>query len=203
MVVSNLRFDRELEAAEARLDRLDDRDERRAQHAVDLDEAEVMATGMHIDEGEPVDVQDGNDDGHTFDGGLVDAIDAFTEAFNARDLDAVLDLVADDVEAPGLGGDRTNLPSALGDLWDRHPTAILTRGELDGTPVAVLWDVGEDGHWWRLAPVLFDGVADGRLAMVELTDDPDTAAAATAAAPDDEFDEGARWEEWESGVSPE
>lgn len=201
--MSNVRFDRELESAEAALDRLDD-ERGQSQQLAELDEAEVMATGMRVDDGEPLDVQDGEDEEHHFDGELIDAIDAFNEAFNARDLDALLEVVADEVEAPGLGGDRANLAGAVEDVWDQRPTAILTRGDLGGQPVAILWDIGDDGRWWRVAPLLFDGgVVDGRLAVVELADDPDAAAEATADGPDEEFDEGTRWEEWESGVAPD
>jgi hypothetical protein len=45
--------------------------------------------------------------------------DAFVEAFNARDLDAIFELVADDVETPDiLGQGRDALRDELEAIWN-------------------------------------------------------------------------------------
>ena len=123
-------------------------------------------------------------------------------AFNARDLDDLLVLVASDGEAPGLlGYDRANLPEAVTDLWTRRPTVLVTRGELasDGGPCGVLWE--HDGTaWWRLAVVSVDDVRDGCVGVLEFADDPDLVDQVATEAPDEALVEGARWQEWEEGA---
>jgi hypothetical protein len=133
--------------------------------------------------------------------GETDVIDELVAAFNARDLEDLLALVANDGEAPGLlGYDRDNLPEAVTDLWHRRPTVLVTRGELaeDGGPCGVLWE--HDGSaWWRLAVVSVDDVRDGCVGVLEFADDPNLVEMVATETPDEELVEGARWEEWEEG----
>ncbi|HEX9889422.1 MAG TPA: nuclear transport factor 2 family protein [Nitriliruptorales bacterium] len=194
-------------AAESRLARLDE-DEPPAPTGDNgvgdtLDLTEAAADGIHVEIGEFDAYEVGQDDLDDLHGPADQAvvIDAFCEAFNARDLDGLFDLLADDCETPGLGNDCDNFAEAVEDLWERRPTSLLTRGELEGEPVAVLWEVGDTGAWWRVAPVLFDAVEDGQAGVVELSDDNDTLDAIIAEVPEDDLDEGSRWSEWDEGAS--
>lgn len=193
-------FDRSLAAAQSQLDRIDDGGE-----DVDLVETDLGdSAGMHIEDPSVVDQEEPDDDGLETDhdgDGLADVIDAFSEAFNARDLDGLLDLVSEDCETPGLGGDLDGFAEEIEDLWDRRPTSLLTRGVLDDLDVGVMWEIGDDGSWWRVAPVFFDDPDGGRIGVIEFGEDQDTLDGVEADPPDAEFEEGARWRDWEDGVT--
>lgn len=151
--------------------------------------------GLHGDAGddEPGEAAAGDDV-------AADALDVVSEAFNARDLDALLDVVAADGEAPGLlGYDRDNLPAAIQDLWQRRPTCCLTRGRVEREQVGVLWE--HDGtQWWPVAVVHVDDVVDGQVGVLEFGDDPTLLEQVDVEPPDPELEEGARWAEWEDGA---
>src|SRR5687767_14078091 len=84
--------------------------------------------------------------------------DEFVDAFNARDLDALLALAADDVECPDIHGDgAAALAEELSAIWERSPGVILTRGFLDGEACALGWLPDEEGCWSRAALVTFAG----------------------------------------------
>lgn len=126
--------------------------------------------------------------------------DEFVDAFNARDLDAVLGIVRDDVETPDVRGEGVaTLAEELGGIWQRWPGAILTRAFLDSQPCAVAWLPGEDGCWCRAALVCFDAEG-GLLTVVSMPDDAD---ALDRAEPDDptgnELDEWDDWGQWDRG----
>jgi hypothetical protein len=202
------RLDRTIAAAEARLDRLDD-DAAEASpngHVPDVD----LSDGMHIEDEDELEVApaaaglttdeilielDGGPDAE-----LTDCVEAFAEAFNARDLETLVELVAPDAEAPGLGNDLDNLPEAVEDLWERRPSSLLTRGELAEQCVAVMWELGDGGGWWRVATLHFDDCVDGQLGVVEFSDDPGILEEVETVAPDGDVDEGIRWEEWTEGT---
>lgn len=204
--MSDTSIDRSLAQAESVLDRIDDDgrqpDGDTAGGGTVLDSGLDSSDtgGMHIEEGEQLEFVDGND--HE-DEELVDAVDAFLEAFNARDLDAVVEVVAEDLEAPGLGNDIDNLPDALEDLWERRPTCLLTRGSLDGRCVGVVWELGNADGWWRIGLAYFDDVLDGRLGVVEFNDDPTVLELVETDPPDGDVEEGGRWEEWVDGAAPD
>lgn len=186
--------------AESALDRLDETTEHEdgPLAVVDVDDT----VSMHVEDGLlDTDVEDDLLDPPVHpDESLSDACDAFLEAFNARDLEALLDTVAEDVEVPGLGYDRDNFPAALEDLWERRPSALLTRGRLDDERcVAVVWELGTEG-WWRVGVVHVDDPVDGRLGVVEFNDDPAVLEQVVTDPPDGDLEEGARWEEWEEGA---
>lgn len=118
----------------------------------------------------------------------------FVAAFNARDLDAVLAIVASDVECPDrqAWGAR-ELAVELSQIWDRSPEALLTTALLDGTPCAVAWLPDQLGSWCRAALVCFDA-DDGLLRLIELPDDPDALDRAEADTPDgDELEPSLDW----------
>lgn len=126
--------------------------------------------------------------------------DAFIEAFNARDLEAVLELVSDNVEAPDLTGEgRDVLAEELRTIWERSPGVILTRAMLDGRPSAVAWLPDEDGRWSRSTLVSFDD-EQGLLVLVEMPDDADALERAEAEDPEgDPLDEEQDWAQWDRG----
>jgi hypothetical protein len=199
------RFDRNAAGAEAQLDRWDDAPSTEPQETgpstngigdrVDPDEY-----GMHVDDPDS-DLLDDDLDAGLRDDVEADAIDAIAEAFNARDLDGLLEIVARDGEAPGLlGYDVANLPQAVEDLWQRRPSLCLTRGSNGTEHVGVLWE--HDGQaWWRLAALHVDDVTDGRVGVLEISDDTTLLEQVHCEAPDTEdLDEGARWSEWADGA---
>lgn len=130
-----------------------------------------------------------------------DVVDALAAAFNGRDVEALLDVVAADGEAPGLlGGDREHLPDAVESLWHRRPSCCLTRGRVDDTVVGVLWD--HDGaRWWALATVHLADIDDeGVIGVLEFSDDPNLLEEVEADMPGDDLEEGSRWIEWDEGA---
>ncbi len=126
--------------------------------------------------------------------------DEFVDAFNARDLDAVLAIVHEDVETPDTTGDgAASLAEELEAIWERSPEAILTRAFLDDRPCAVAWRPDEDGCWCRAALVCFDAEA-GLLTVVALPDDADALDRAEADDPlNGELDEWHDWARWDRG----
>jgi hypothetical protein len=188
-------FDRSAAGAEAQLDRFDE-----APSANGVGDAvHPHDYGMHVDDPE-TDLLDDDLDAGLRDDVEADAIDAVAEAFNARDLDALLEIVAPDGEAPGLlGYDVENLPEAVEGLWHRRPTVCVTRGMVGTEHVGVLWE--HDGKdWWRLAVVHVDDVVDGHIGVLEFSDDTALLEQVECSAPDDDLDEGARWAEWSDGA---
>ncbi len=203
-------YDRTKAAAESRLEALDDAeilDEPPAE-APDATEDVVASEpqtidpeeyGFHVDDPD-ADLLDDDLDAGLRDDEEATLLDAVAEAFNARDLDQLMAVLASDAESPGLlGFDRDNLPEAIEDLWQRRPTGCLTRGYHGEVHVGVLWE--HDGAaWWRVAAVHVDDVGDGTVGVLEFTEDPSLLDELIADPPDpDELDEGARWSEWEDG----
>ncbi len=200
------RFDRLQAAAETGLDRVDDdvfEDrspvESGAEPLPPPDGVQAEGYGFHLDDPE-ADLLDEDLDAGLRDDADADALDVVAEAFNARDLDALLEVVAPDCEASDvLGYDRANLPDAIEELWVKRPTATLTRGRSELEHVGVLWE--HDGSsWWPLAVVHVDDVADGTIGVLEVTVDPAMLEQVVAEPPgDDELEEGERWSEWDEG----
>lgn len=171
-------------------------------HVVEEDERSTMSTGSwHV-----IDLDDGEENaGSDLDeSGLEGLRDEFVEAFNARDLESLLSLVAEDVECPDRGGDGAAvLAEQLEAIWERSPAAMLTRGFLQtdsaGTPVAVAWLPDEDGCWSRVSLVCFDTDGDV-ITVVTLPDDVDALDRAQAEDPaGDELDDWADWSRWDRG----
>ena len=192
--------DRLQAAAESRLhtlngDEASDDDGLEARDITALDPAEV---GLHVDDPDADGEDDLLDEVAEID---TDVVDAIAEAFNARDLDALVDVVAPDGEAPGLlGGDRESLAEAIEALWHRRPTACITRGRVDEVVVGVLWE-HDGGEWWPLATVhISDLDDDGRVGVLEFSDDASLLDEVDAESPDEDMEEGARWSEWDEGT---
>lgn len=112
-----------------------------------LDLASLELHGLHYEEQEPADLSE-DDDEHV-DGSLQSLIDAFAEAYNAHDVDGVLELLDRDAELPGMGGDLTGFVPSVERLWDDRPMAVLTRetslasrSPCSGTPVTTAGGAG-------------------------------------------------------------
>jgi len=198
LAVSEL--DISLAAAEAGLERLDDE---RAEPEGPTEVVELLDegdAGWHVENEAPSldDDEDQDTEGHV---SVLhdDLLDALNEAFNARDLEGVLEVLSDDVELPGLAGDRLELPERIEDLWERRPTSLLTRAVNGNEGISVLWEIGDEGRWWPLATVHVDDVSDGRAGVVEFSEDVSLLDELDPEMPDDDLDEGARWHEWTDG----
>jgi hypothetical protein len=174
------RVDRSIAAAEASLDRIDDAAADVAStngHVTERTAGVDLTDGMHIeDDDQELEVApaaagltteeillelDGGPDAE-----LADCVEAFSEAFNARDLDS-----------------------------------LITRGQLADECVAVMWELGDGGGWWRVATVHFADCVDGQMGVVEFSDDPGILDEVDTVTPDGDVDEGVRWEEWEEGTT--
>ena len=162
--------------------------------------------GLHLVDAVELD-DDDDQQSEPFDGGVADLEtlrDEFVDAFNARDLDAVVALAHEEIECPDIHGDGVGaLSEELAAIWERSPGAILTRGFLEGEPCAVAWLPDEDGTWVRASLVCLDGT-DGLISLVTLPDDADALDRAEAEDPaGEEPEEGADWTEWDSGAASE
>lgn len=193
-------LDISLAAAEAGLERIDD-EQAEAEGPTEVVELlDGDDAGWHVeDEAASLDDEEDQDSAGHVSVLHDDLLDALNEAFNARDLEGVLDVLADDVELPGLAGDRLELPERIEDLWERRPTSLLTRAVNGDEGIAVLWEIGDEGRWWPLATVHVDDVDDGRAGVLEFSDDVSLLDELAPEMPDGDLDEGARWHEWTDG----
>lgn len=169
---------------------------------------EGLSVHHETDPDDEIDVDAASLEPRVADADLESLRDEFVDAFNARDLEAVLALVRADVECSDRGvSDARGLGDELSAIWARSPGALLTRGFLDAEPCAVAWLPDEDGCWTRAALVRLglDGTQTDRplIDAVALPDDPDSLERAEADDPDgEELDEGAAWSEWDAGEDP-
>lgn len=196
--MSEVDIDRQMAAAEAALDRVDDAEFVDTESGEDFD----LVDGMHLEDADEswtgaVGSTD-EEDGHVAPI-AVDVIDELCEAFNARDLDAVLDLCAEDCETPGLAVNCEALGEEFDQLWERRPTVTMTRAVHDDVGVGVVWERGESASWAAIATMHVDLDDDGAIGVLELSDDIGLLDELDAEPPDGDLVEGARWEEWAEG----
>lgn len=97
-------------------------------------------------------------------------VDAVADAFNARDLDGLRDLATHDCEVPGLLGSSTTLDPAIGGLWDRRPSIVMTRVVDDDHALGVLWERAASDTWAAIGTVHLD-VDDDLVRVLEFSDD--------------------------------
>lgn len=164
--------------------------------------------GLRVVDGDDV-VEDADERRDRSDDGAVDTDleslrDEFIDGFNERDLDALLSVVAPDVECPDIAGDgAADLAEEVAAIWERSPGALLTRALLDGSPCAVAWLPDEDGCWSRAALVCFDREGS-LLSLVAVPDDADALDRAEAEEPTGEqLEEWQDWSEWDRGEATE
>lgn len=101
-----------------------------------------------------------------------DMVDGLAEAFNARDLDGVLELCTADCEIPGLASDMAGVGPALDDLWVRRPSITMTRVVVDDHAVGVLWERLAQDRWGTVGTVHLD-VVDDMVGVMEFSEDQD------------------------------
>jgi len=167
-------------------------------HVIDLDdESEIYDEDM---------VEEGEETSTWVDGDAEEDLEslraAFVDAFNARNLDDLLAMVADDVEVPDIAGDdgREVLAREIEAIWSNAPALLLTRAFVDGEPCALAWLPDEGDFWARTALLCFEHEGD-RITLVSMSEDADRLQRAAAEAPDiDELDEWSDWTEWETGA---
>ena len=164
--------------------------------------SEPLEDGMrvvseHAAQNGPADDDDDGARSRPVDGDAETLRDALVEAFNNRDLDGLLQVVADDVEVPDdMEGDgAAALANEIESVWQRSPGAVLTRGLLEGQPCAVGWLPDADGTWNRAALVCMDFDLDATLlTVVTMPEDADALDRVETEEPsDDEPDE---WDDW-------
>lgn len=81
---------------------------------------------------------------------LDNSLDEFVDAFNARDLELLAELIAPDVEADLVGASsRDEALEGFDDLILRNPTLLLSRGDLGPEPIAVAWVFDLDSDDFR------------------------------------------------------
>ncbi len=134
------------------------------------------------------------------------AIDELVDYFNARDFEALAELLAPDVTSDFLDlAGRAGITENLAELAIRNPGLVLTRGELGTEPVAVAWTPGEV-HDYRMLGFLtftFSEEAEALIDHLQYDDRPEDADELLAEEPDpDDMAEGGEWQEWEAGEDP-
>lgn len=188
-------FDRQSAAAESVLDAIDDG----PALVGEFDRVELV-DGMHIETDPPdLDTDDEADETHQ----VVDhaeLLDTLTEAFNARDVDALLDLCTSDCEIPGLASDMDDLSGAMDDLWERRPTVTMTRAVDDTVAVGIVWERAETVAWAPIGICHVDIDDDGLASVLEFSDDVGLLDTLDLDPPDGDLQEGALWEEWAEGA---
>lgn len=189
-------FDRHEATAQARVDRLVDQVEASADRVEAAEERSdesfavgerELADGMQIradDDELPTEVDTWTpvrDD---------DLVDALVEAFNARDLEGLAELSAPGCEVLGLSSGLRDLDPAIGDLWDRRPSVLLTRAVDDDRALGVLWERAATQTWAPVGVAHVDG-DDEVLQVLEFSDDLGLIERLAPAAPD--ADDDALW----------
>lgn len=127
-----------------------------------------------------------------------DLRDELVDRFNARDLDGIAELLADDVTADvfdGVGVDAAL--EGLSDLWIRYPRLVASRAEHGDDPVVALWLPGEDGKFRSIG--FLECTNEGeKIEHVSYVDGDESGLVADA--PDEgELAEWLDWAEWDRG----
>ena len=156
---------------------------------------EGLEVGMHLETaGEPIALSDDEGPEHADPEGATE-VDEFAEAFNSRDLDALIELCTDDCEMPGLASDLPHLGESIADLWDRRPTIQLTRAEHDGQSLGILWEQSDDG--WAPIATMHVTLVDELVGALEVSDDASLLDELGSLPPSDDLREGSTWDEWD------
>jgi hypothetical protein len=121
----------------------------------------------------------------------------FVDLFNARDMDALAELLAGDAESSFLReSTRAGVIEGLEDLVFRRPDLVTTRGDFGTAPVAGVWFLDADTGHYRLCGLFTIDLADGeppligRIDLIEELPDDDL----VVETPDDS--ERPEWEDW-------
>jgi hypothetical protein len=129
-------------------------------------------------------------------------VDELVDLLNARDFDALEDLLDPEVSAAffGLTG-RAGIIEGLNDLTLRNPGLVTTRGELGEEPVLVAWVPGPNHGYERMGVFTFAFSDDGGERLIEhitYDDQPGDLVELLAERPDPEdMPQGIDWDEWD------
>lgn len=121
----------------------------------------------------------------------------FVDLFNARDMDALAELLASDAESSFLHeSSRSGVIEGIEDVVFRRPDVVTTRGDLGTEPVAAVWFLDAESDRYRLCGFFTIDLAEGetpligRIDLVEELPDDDL----VVETPDDS--ERPEWEDW-------
>jgi hypothetical protein len=142
-------------------------------------------------------------------------LDEFVDFFNARDLEAIRDLLDDDVSAPFFGGNGHEVVmQGIGELVLGYPGIVTTRGELGDEPVVVAWIPGEQRVYQRMGYFRFTFTEDGegaedpsvvdgelRIEHIDYSDEIDDGTLLAEEPDPADMAEWESWQEWEEGAS--
>lgn len=139
------------------------------------------------------------------------SLDEFVDFFNARDLEAVRDLLDDEVSAPFFGGvGNESVMQGVGELVLGYPGIVATRGELGDEPVVVAWIPGEEREYRRMGyfrftftdEVVEPDVVDGELKIehIDYSDEIDDGSLLAEEPDPADMAEWESWREWEEGA---
>lgn len=126
------------------------------------------------------------------------ASDEFVELLNARDLDAIADLVTADVTSDlfdGVGVDSA--VQGLAGLLRRYPQLLATRGEDGNQPVVALW-IPDEHDSYRLMGYLEMSARGELIERITYVDTPGPDLLVEEPDPD-ELAEWQDWREWDTG----
>ena len=124
--------------------------------------------------------------------------DALVDAFNARDLDGITELVSDSVTSDVFEGVGVEAAlEGLSDFWMRYPSLVASRGDCENDCVVALWLPDDEGVF-RSRGFLELTIEDDQIEHVSYIDDDD--ADFHAEPPDQEqLAEWLDWAEWDRG----
>jgi hypothetical protein len=139
-------------------------------------------------------------------------LDEFVDYFNARDLEAVRELLDEDCSAPFFGGNgHESIMQGMGELVLGYPGIVATRGELGDEPVVVAWIPGEQRVYQRMGYFRFtfsdepagddSEVVDGELRIehIDYSDEIDDGSLLAEEPDPEDMAEWESWQEWEEG----
>ena len=156
---------------------------------------EVDPVVIHAESEETDESEDGPSEGPDPD--LDNLVVEFVDLFNARDMDALAELLAADAEAGFLHeSSRPGVIEGIEDLVFRRPDVVTTRGDLGTDPVAAVWLLDADTDHYRLCGYFAIDLADGEtplIGQIDLVEElPDENLVVET--PDDS--ERPEWEDW-------
>lgn len=137
------------------------------------------------------------------------ALDEFVDFFNARDLEAIRELLDEECSAPFFGGNgHDSIMQGMGELVLGYPGIITTRGELGDEPVVVAWIPGEERVYRRMGYFRFSFTEDGERSVIEgevqiehidYSDELDDGNLLAEEPDPEDMAEWESWREWEEG----
>lgn len=129
---------------------------------------------------------------------LDDVLVGFVDLFNARDSEALSEMLAADASSEFFqGSTREEILEGMTDLSLRYPTLVLTRGDLGSDPIAPAWLLDQEDDSYELVGffrVAIDETDEPSIVSVDYIDEvPDTGEAILEPPEGSERNE---WEDW-------